>query len=90
MLTYEDCLALCDLTGDEIGAIAEHEHIHDLIAIELGEYLVHTGDGERKIHSMILEVIEAHRLRGDLEGVERLELVLRYFVATHPKSSENA
>ena len=27
MLTFEDCLALCELTEDEIDAIAEHEQI---------------------------------------------------------------
>ena len=88
MLTYEDCLALCDLTEDEIAAIAEHEHIHHLLAIELGNYLVHTDDGERRIRRMILDDIETHRERGDREGVERLEQVLSYFIITHPKAEK--
>jgi hypothetical protein len=46
MLTIEDCIALSDLTEEEIDAIAEHEHIPEMLAIELGSYLVHLPDGK--------------------------------------------
>ena len=36
MLTWEDCLALCELTEDEIAAIAEHEHVTQMAAAEFG------------------------------------------------------
>ena len=41
MITIEDCLALSDLTEEEIDAIAEHEHLPEIIAAELGNYLAH-------------------------------------------------
>ncbi len=41
MLTYEDCVGLTDLTEEEIEAIAQHEHLPEIIAAELGCYLVH-------------------------------------------------
>ena len=34
MLTREDCLALCELTEGEVEAIAEHEHVPEMIAID--------------------------------------------------------
>ncbi len=30
MLTFDDCLALCELTEEEIDAIAEHEHLPEI------------------------------------------------------------
>ena len=90
MLTYEDCLALCDFTAEEIDAIAEHEHIDQMLAVELGQYLLQTDDGELRVRRMILEDIEMHRIRGDAAGVERLEMVLKYFLANHPRARRAA
>ena len=90
MLTYEDCLAFCDLTEDEIEAIAEHEHIPAIVAIELGQYLVHSEDGARKIKRMILDDIEAARNRKDEEHYLVLRATLKHFVDTHPKNQGSA
>ena len=43
MLTFEDCLSLSELTEEEILAIAEHEHIPELAALELGSDAVFQG-----------------------------------------------
>ena len=40
MLTSEDCLAFCALSEEEIDAIAEHEHLGETVALELGSYLI--------------------------------------------------
>ncbi|HEX6528409.1 MAG TPA: hypothetical protein VF004_01230, partial [Burkholderiales bacterium] len=53
MLTLQDCVALCDLTEEEVLAIAEHEHIPEIAAAELGSYLVRTPGGEMCIKSII-------------------------------------
>jgi hypothetical protein len=52
MITIEDCLALSDLTEEEIDAIAEHEHLPAIIAAELGNYLAHLPGGIHHIRSM--------------------------------------
>jgi len=36
MISLEDCVALCDLTPDEVAAIGEHEHVPEIIASSLG------------------------------------------------------
>lgn len=81
MLTLEDCIALSDLTQEEIDAIAEHEHLPEVIAAELGSYLVHHAGGERTIRSIIRDDIEAATARGDIIHAAKLKLVLRHFVA---------
>ena len=85
MLTYTDCIEMCDFTNEEIEAIAEHEHIPEMLAIELAEYLIHSPDGVPRIRKIILEDIEHARAHHDPEKVHRLELVLKYFIATHPE-----
>lgn len=83
MLTLQDCIELSELTEDEILAIAEHEHIPEMAALEMGNYLVHTPEGERRIKSMIVDDIQAARDHGNLRHAAMLKLVLRHFVASH-------
>lgn len=85
MLTYEDCLAMCDFNEAEIMAIAEHEHIPPIVAIELAQYLVETEDGKRMLKRMILDDIQAAREHGNDEKVAVLNGVLMHFIATHPE-----
>lgn len=86
MLTYEDCLGMADLTEEEVEAIAEHEHCDEMIALELGNYLVHTPDGAPRIRAMILDDIEAAQQRGDVAHVVKLKLVLKHFCQHHPEA----
>lgn len=84
MLTYQDCVGLCELTEDEIRAIAEHEHLPEVVALELGQYLVQSEDGQRQIRRMILDDIEAAEAAGHSEDVLRLKATMQHFIDTHP------
>jgi hypothetical protein len=84
MLTREDCLALCELSEEEVEAIAEHEHIPELLAMEMGQYLCHTPDGEARIERMIIDDIEHARAQCNYAHMAKLVGVLRHFVETHP------
>jgi hypothetical protein len=84
MLSYEDCVALADLTEEEVEAIAQHEHMPEIVAAELGSYLVHDPEGVPKIKRIILDDIEEARRRGDMQKTVRLKLVLKHFVEMHP------
>jgi len=83
MLTMEDCLAFSELTEDEIAAIAEHEHLTEMAALELGNYLIQLPDGAVRIRRIILDDIEAARARGDMVHLLKLKLVLRHFCDCH-------
>jgi hypothetical protein len=88
MLCLEDCLALCDLTEEEVLAIAHHEHIPEIAAAELGNYLVHTPQGERRIKAIIRDDIAEARALGDRPRELALKLLLRNFVLQHPRCEE--
>ncbi|MCP3870176.1 MAG: hypothetical protein GY703_19200 [Gammaproteobacteria bacterium] len=91
MLTYEDCVGMSELTEEEVEAIAEHEHIPNIVATELGNYLVHDEEsGIPKIRRIILDDIEMAEKRGQKEHALVLKLTLRHFVETHPNAATNA
>lgn len=83
MLSLHDCLSLSDLTEDEILAIAEHEHIPEIAALEFGNFLLHTTTGEIRIREMIEDDIADAERRGDRPHATVLRTVLDRFVACH-------
>jgi hypothetical protein len=81
MLSLEDCIALSGLTEDEIVAIAQHEHIPEIAAAELGNYLSRSPDGRLAIKSMIRDDIQTAEARGERDRVLALKMVLRNYVS---------
>ena len=81
MLSLEDCIALSGLTEDEILAIAQHEHIPEIAAAELGNYLSRSEDGQLAIKSMIRDDIQEAAARGERDRVLALKMVLRNYVS---------
>ncbi len=90
MLTWEDCIAFSELTPEEIAAIAEHEHLPEVIAAELGNYLLHAAHGPERICRMIQDDIQASRQRGDYRHSAKLKLALKHFLASHPLEGAQA
>ncbi len=88
MLTIEDCIGICGFTEEEIKAIAQHEHVPEIIAVELGEYLIHSSNGIPHIRRIILDDIEDARSRGNEKEIDRLRVVLKHFIATHTNRPE--
>lgn len=84
MLTLQDCIALSDLTEEEVDAIAEHEHCPEIIAAELGNYLIHSPEGVPMLKKIIIDDIHAARERDDWSHALKLRMVLRHFIETHP------
>ena len=90
MLTLEDCIAFCDLTAEEIAVIAAHEKLPEIVALELGNYLVQSNCGVPMIRRIIIEDIRVAEARGDGERVLHLKAVLHQFIVTHPKRRHGA
>jgi hypothetical protein len=84
MISLEDCLALCGLTKDEVGALSEHEHIPDIVAAALGQYLLNQPTGCTTIREMIVNNIRRAHARGDEGHALELSLTLQHFVSAHP------
>lgn len=88
MLTYEDCLEFAELSEEEVEAIAEHEHLPEMVAMALGNYLVHREDGIPMLRRFILDDIDNAQRHGNDQQVLKLKLVLKHFVDTHPMGAE--
>jgi S-ribosylhomocysteine lyase LuxS involved in autoinducer biosynthesis len=89
MLTIQDCIELSELTEEEILAIAQHEHIPEMAAVELGNYLVHTPEGERRIKGMIVDDIEEAKRGGKMQRVLTLKLCLKHYLEHHAGARGN-
>jgi hypothetical protein len=84
MLTLKDCIAMSDLSDAEVAAIAEHEHVPEIIAAEIGFRLVDSRDGRRILKRYIQDNLvhaKAHHLEGKAKD---LALLLRRFEDAHP------
>jgi hypothetical protein len=86
MLTYDDCVGLCNLSEEEIEAIAMHEHIPQIAALELGNYLLCGTDGIPRIKRIIIDDIEHAERQQDKQRELQLKLVLKHFIDTHPEN----
>jgi hypothetical protein len=86
MVDYESALAVAQLTQEEVDAIALHEGLTSTAALELGNYLCTTPDGERALKQIILDDLEHFRRAGNHAQAAKLRLVLRQFVETHPRA----
>ncbi len=84
MLTLRDCIGLCDVTEDEIAAVAEHERIPMICAAERANYMVHRPDGVPMLMRMILEDIAVAEAREDWAHWRKLRLTLYHFIQNHP------
>ncbi|MDQ2694037.1 MAG: hypothetical protein M3Z21_01415 [Pseudomonadota bacterium] len=84
MLTLQECLEYCELTEDEIHAIAEHEHVPEIVAAELGSCLLETDEGVCLIRRYMLDDIRQAVSRGMISKAQLLHEVLAHFDETHP------
>ena len=87
MLSLEGYLALCELSEDEVLAIAHHEHLPEIAAAELGNYLCHTPEGEMRIKAIIRDDIAEARAGGDRMRELALKMMLRS-ILQHPRCEE--
>jgi hypothetical protein len=86
MITLEDCIGLCGLTEAEVLAIAEHEHLPEIAATALAQYLLSQQHGSEKVRDMIVDDIRQAQLSGDKEHVLTLLHVLHHFLKAHPEA----
>jgi hypothetical protein len=84
MLTLKDCVDLSGLSEEEVQVVAEHEHVPDIVAVELGNDLLHSAQGVSTLKGYMLDCIEHARRVGDANRAAVLDAMYRRFDATHP------
>jgi hypothetical protein len=79
MLSLRDCIDYASLSPSEVAAIAEHEHIPDIVAAELGAKLADSQDGRLRIMSYMLENIEIAQRCGQRDKAASMLEALKAF-----------
>jgi hypothetical protein len=79
MISLEDCIAFSGLSE-------EHEHIPQIAACGLADYLLKQPDGGRKIRTMIVDDIHQALCEGRIRHAQELFMALRHFLEAHPEA----
>jgi hypothetical protein len=85
MISLVDCIALCGLSEAEVSAIAEHEHVPEIVAAGLAQYLLKRDRGPDVIRDMIVDDVRNARARGDFDHARTTLHVLHHFLREHPE-----
>ncbi|MEH6649490.1 MAG: hypothetical protein V7707_05605 [Motiliproteus sp.] len=83
MLTYNDCLDLCDVSQAEVDAVAEFEHVAQLPALAECDFLLHSDSGLKRMRYMIVDDIRHAQHAGNLLHARELRRVLTRFNKHH-------
>ncbi len=86
MLSLTQVIEFSGLSEDELAVIAEHEHIPEIVAAELGNQLLESGDGVRRFKHFVLDNLECATHRGQFDKASHLAALYRSFDVNHPKS----
>jgi predicted protein tyrosine phosphatase len=87
MISLEDCIGMCGLDADEVAAIGEHEHIPDIAAAALADYLLKQAGGPERILTMIVDDIHEALDAGQIRHGAELFMALRHFLEQHPEAN---
>jgi hypothetical protein len=88
MLTFQDCIDLAGVTDAEIEAIAKHERIPAMIALELGDHMLHTQEGAVRLRDFIVENLLRAQGRNNCTDCAKLGWLLARYLEAHPDSRE--
>jgi hypothetical protein len=88
MLNLRDCLDMADVTEKEIAAIARHEHIPLIVALELGHYLLGTPEGAKQVRQFIVDDIDDAQRRHNCHDCETFSRSLARYLENHPDTRD--
>jgi hypothetical protein len=85
MLTAQECVDMSELGNEAIRAIAEHEHIPEVVAAELGQELLKATGGIAKIQRILEANLELAVQAGEQDKINDRKRVLEQFIAAYCK-----
>ncbi|MAY44450.1 hypothetical protein LA6_004505 [Marinibacterium anthonyi] len=86
MISIDDILDMSDLTREEIAVLADHEHLADIAAAMLGEYLMHMHKGPQAVQKMICDDMRRALHADNIDEAKVLFATLQDFIADHPEA----
>ena len=85
MLSLQDCLDLTDLSDGELAAIARHERIPPIVALELGHQLIQTAAGVETLRQFIHDDIMSAQQQNRCRDCEQFSRTLADYNEKHPE-----
>jgi hypothetical protein len=79
MVTLNECIGMSGLDENVVDAIAEHQRIPEIAAVELGAILLKSLDGRKRIRWMIIERADHAMRSGKREREASLRRTLSAF-----------
>jgi hypothetical protein len=86
MISLSDCIALCGLREAAVLAIAEHEHVPEIVATSIAHKLMAKKLGPLHVRDMIRDDIRDAVARDDLGHARELLAVVHHFLKDHPEA----
>lgn len=83
MLTYQDCADYCDLTEDEIEALADGTGLPPIEVCAIVQQYTDSPQQCRKFMRFLQDYLEKVELSGDDEHSHRVHEAMHHFVANH-------
>ena len=84
MLCLQDCIDMSDLPQEAIDAIAGHEHVPEIVAVELGCTLLQSSQGLCRIRQYLKDDLDQATKCGDADKLSHLRQATRDFEREHP------
>ena len=84
MISLEDLIGFCDLTPDEVQAIAEHEHVAEPVAVVLGSCLLQSDRGCEELRDMLMDNLRTAVRQHNVPHARQVVSTLRHFLHAHP------
>jgi hypothetical protein len=86
MISLQDCIAICGLDESEVRAIAEHEHVPEMVAAAMAQYMMRQAHGPETVLKYIVDDVRAANERGDQQHVRELLMCMKHFLHEHPEA----
>src|SRR3954468_13608832 len=84
MISLADLIGFSDLTPDEVQAIAEHEHVVEMVAVVLGSCLLQSDRGCEQIRDMLMDNLRTAVRRDNVPHARQGVSTLRHSLHAHP------
>ena len=82
-LTVQECVDMSELANEAIRAIAEHEHIPEVVAAELGQELLKATGGIAEIRRILEASLELAVRAGEQDKINDRKRVLERFISSY-------
>ena len=90
ILTVQECVDMSELGNEAIRAIAEHEHIPEVVAAELGQALLKATGGIAEIRRILEENLDLAVQAGEPDKINDCKRVLEQFIASQADADQLA